>query len=574
MLATLACTLLAFGCDRGPTELTSEPLSLEIAPSAIALAVGQEFQLEAIVRDSTGEIMTEESVSWSSSDVTVATVSSTGLVVGISEGTASVFADLDFRGRGNAYGRLRRTATVSIGSPEPASIDITPSSIQVTYGESTTFSVEVRDATGAVMLDPVTWSATGGSIDAGGTYTAGSTPGAFQVVGQSSNGLTDTSPVEILDPGSLDEDSDGVTDDVDECPGTPAGWPVDAEGCPLDSDGDGVADGEDACPAEPGPASNAGCPEGEPPPPSGDCEALAGASCWYIEAGASGDYSEANPHGDLQSAMEQAGPGDFLYVAGTFTLADGNPDEARPEGPGYWLTYGRHGDGTSDAWITLKPWPGRAFLVQGDVRHPGAAEAGVNLNVGVCGQYWRVEDLTIHGGYLVVCYRFMQGGHDMEFLRTEVAYAVQPGGQGGNSGFLRVHASNDQPGAPYNVRFVDFYVHDRYGCEGDLLGNYVDPCSGPPTPWDDPNTQSLEHSACLMVQDAAGDVTFEGGRAERCPTMIYDKYGISGRLSFLNNHFEDATVAGICRSSDVVFSGNTWVNVGDPLPREPCAIDR
>lgn len=43
-------------------------------------------------------------------------------------------------------------------------------------------------------------------------------------------------------------DADGVPDYLDKCPGTPAGVKVDAEGCPVDSDGDGVADYLDKCP--------------------------------------------------------------------------------------------------------------------------------------------------------------------------------------------------------------------------------------------------------------------------------------------------------------------------------------
>jgi OOP family OmpA-OmpF porin len=48
-----------------------------------------------------------------------------------------------------------------------------------------------------------------------------------------------------------DSDGDGVTDDMDKCPGTPAGTPVNADGCPLDSDGDGVIDPNDKCPNTP-----------------------------------------------------------------------------------------------------------------------------------------------------------------------------------------------------------------------------------------------------------------------------------------------------------------------------------
>ena len=59
-----------------------------------------------------------------------------------------------------------------------------------------------------------------------------------------------------------DEDDDGVADDVDVCPDTPKGWPVDGQGCPLDSDDDGVPDGIDDCPSTPRGAivDKRGCP--------------------------------------------------------------------------------------------------------------------------------------------------------------------------------------------------------------------------------------------------------------------------------------------------------------------------
>ncbi len=60
-----------------------------------------------------------------------------------------------------------------------------------------------------------------------------------------------------------DADGDGVTDNLDKCPNTPAGTPVDATGCPKDSDGDGVTDLADKCPNTPaGTAVDAnGCPK-------------------------------------------------------------------------------------------------------------------------------------------------------------------------------------------------------------------------------------------------------------------------------------------------------------------------
>jgi len=48
-----------------------------------------------------------------------------------------------------------------------------------------------------------------------------------------------------------DSDNDGVADDRDQCPTTPAGEAVNRAGCPLDSDMDGVLDSADSCPTTP-----------------------------------------------------------------------------------------------------------------------------------------------------------------------------------------------------------------------------------------------------------------------------------------------------------------------------------
>lgn len=55
-------------------------------------------------------------------------------------------------------------------------------------------------------------------------------------------------PVVVAAAPTLDSDGDGVNDDLDRCPNTPAGVTVDAAGCAVDSDGDGVADYIDECP--------------------------------------------------------------------------------------------------------------------------------------------------------------------------------------------------------------------------------------------------------------------------------------------------------------------------------------
>ena len=60
-----------------------------------------------------------------------------------------------------------------------------------------------------------------------------------------------------------DSDMDGVPDKRDNCPDTPTGAAVDAQGCPLDTDADGVADYLDECPTVAGISSLAGCPDSD-----------------------------------------------------------------------------------------------------------------------------------------------------------------------------------------------------------------------------------------------------------------------------------------------------------------------
>ncbi|MEX2964044.1 outer membrane beta-barrel protein [Microbulbifer sp. TYP-18] len=60
-----------------------------------------------------------------------------------------------------------------------------------------------------------------------------------------------------------DLDGDGIIDKLDDCPQTPPGVFIDADGCPVDSDQDGVPDYLDLCPGTPLAVAvdDSGCPD-------------------------------------------------------------------------------------------------------------------------------------------------------------------------------------------------------------------------------------------------------------------------------------------------------------------------
>ena len=112
--------------------------------------------------------------------------------------------------------------------------------------------------------------------------------------------LSDPRHMRLPDPILSDSDGDGVADQFDKCPGTPAGVAVDTKGCPLDTDGDGVPDYRDKqliTPTECQPVDADGV--GKCPCPDGCGTAVSG--CPNIGAGS---LSFSGSSSRISSAME------------------------------------------------------------------------------------------------------------------------------------------------------------------------------------------------------------------------------------------------------------------------------
>ena len=78
---------------------TPTPVATSITLSATSLSfssLGETSQLSATVKDQNGATMSGASVTWSSSSASIATVSSTGLVTSVADGTATITATSGF----------------------------------------------------------------------------------------------------------------------------------------------------------------------------------------------------------------------------------------------------------------------------------------------------------------------------------------------------------------------------------------------------------------------------------------------------------------------------------------------
>ena len=90
-MAALVAIALMYGCATPPGATgEAEVLAVTIGPTSVTIDQGQSVVLVAKVVYSSGPV--DGNVGWSSSDVSVASVSDDGIVVGVGEGTAAIIA--------------------------------------------------------------------------------------------------------------------------------------------------------------------------------------------------------------------------------------------------------------------------------------------------------------------------------------------------------------------------------------------------------------------------------------------------------------------------------------------------
>ena len=126
------------------------------------------MQATASVRDANGNVLTGRPVAWGSSNNSVAAVSATGGITGMTPGTSTITATSE-----GATG----SATMSVVAPPPApvaSVSVALVSTSLIVGGSTQATATTKDADGNVLLGRgVTWTATGGaSVTTNGLVTA------------------------------------------------------------------------------------------------------------------------------------------------------------------------------------------------------------------------------------------------------------------------------------------------------------------------------------------------------------------------------------------------------------------
>lgn len=191
-----------FKRDNLPRNSRNAVASLAILPSDFTVAATQQATLAVEARNSTGRLVGSVTPIWSSSDPTVASVSS-GVVRGLKPGVALIMAT-------SAGISDTATATVSAVTLPVSSMTVTPTSANVIVGQNMPVTANVLAADGSTLAgQTVTWNSSNRSVatvSSTGSIT-GVAPGTAQVQATSS-GLSSTvavtvSPVPAVPVGSV-----------------------------------------------------------------------------------------------------------------------------------------------------------------------------------------------------------------------------------------------------------------------------------------------------------------------------------------------------------------------------------
>jgi uncharacterized protein YjdB len=134
--------------------------TVTVTLAAPGLTAGQTTQASAVAKDANGNTLTGRTISWSSLNPAVATVSSTGLVTAVAVGQATVRATIDSK-----TGDAALAVTAPVGTV--ASVTVTLNSSSLLVGQSAQASAVARDASGNILTGKsVTWTSMNPSIAA------------------------------------------------------------------------------------------------------------------------------------------------------------------------------------------------------------------------------------------------------------------------------------------------------------------------------------------------------------------------------------------------------------------------
>src|SRR5205807_309673 len=166
--------------------------TVDLTPATATVQAGQTVQLTATPKDSNGNALSGRTVTWTSSNTSVATVSTSGLVSGVTPGSATITATSEGKSG---------TASITVTDVPVASVAVSPPTATVQHGQTVQLTATARELNGTALSGrAVTWSSSNTSVATVSIsgLVSGVTPGSATITA-TSEGKSGTASVTVTE---------------------------------------------------------------------------------------------------------------------------------------------------------------------------------------------------------------------------------------------------------------------------------------------------------------------------------------------------------------------------------------
>ncbi len=297
-----------------------------VTPPTASLIVGSTVQFSAVVLDTAGNALSGRSVTWTSSNTGIASVSAAGLVTGVSAGSATLSA---------TSGGKSGTATVTVTPVPVAAVSVTPATATLAVGGTVQLTATPQDSAGnPLSARTVAWSTSSSGVAtvstsglvtgiAAGSATITATSGGKSGTATVTVSLVPVATVSVTPAAATV--AVGGTVQLAATPRDSAGNPLSARTVTWSTSSSGVATvstsglvtgiaaGSATITATSGGKSGTAAITVTAPTGGSGCQS----ACWYVDATAGNDANpgtSAAPWRTIQHAADVMNPGDTVIV--------------------------------------------------------------------------------------------------------------------------------------------------------------------------------------------------------------------------------------------------------------------
>jgi len=143
-VAALVCASAIFGQEVGAPAMPPKPKTVEITPTNITAHVGDKIKFTAVAKDDTGKTIDVKPMIWIALPPDIAGADEDGTVVFRAAGQVTV---------GAVVAGKPGFATVTVGTPPPATVEVAPLKQALVVGGSTVLTATARSANGDPRTD-------------------------------------------------------------------------------------------------------------------------------------------------------------------------------------------------------------------------------------------------------------------------------------------------------------------------------------------------------------------------------------------------------------------------------------